>query len=248
MRRIYDMLKEMFKDRQEFTTQEVYRGFPDMKKNTMSWYLHMLVQKNYIKSVRHGVYGFYQQEDTIYYDNMQKASKDIYDLMKQSGLGFYLSGWDGLLMEERQPAVYPVILVVERGCIYDVMEYLCGYGYLVFHDGAVKMVDGEAPEEKKVLLMKGANMDFGEYGVACIEKGFADLYYAVTRMGYPTASEELAELHFKLLNEGGISVARLKDAGRELGIKTEFEFMLQMALLPEGAANFFIHGLMTEKA
>lgn len=248
MRRIYDMLKEMFSDRQEFTTQEVYQGFSEMKKNTLSWYLHMLVQKNYIKSIRHGVYGFYQQEDTIYYEHMQPASKEIYDLMKQSGQGFYLSGWDGLLAEKMQPDVYPVILVVERGCIYDVMEFLAQKGYQTYYDGAVKVMYGDVSEDKKVLLMKGSNMDFGEYGVACTEKGFADLYYAVTRMGYPTDSEQLAELHFELLNKGSISVARLKDAGRELGIKTEFEFMLQMTLLPEGAANFFIHGLMSEKA
>lgn len=248
MRRVYDLIKESFQGCQEFTTQEVYKAFSDMKKNTLSWYLHMLVQKNYIKSIRHGVYGFYQHEDTIYYEQMQRSSREAYDLMRQSGLGFYLSGWDGLLTEKLNPAAYPIIMVVERGCMYDVVQYLTDNEFRVYHDGRETLGDESTPDDRKVLLMRGSNMDFGEYGVACAEKGFADLYYAVTRMGYPTASEQLVEMQFDFLKRGIMSVARLKDSAKELGIKTEFEFMLQMALLPDEAANFFIHGLMSERA
>ena len=249
MKRVYDMLREKFREQPEFTTQEVYKALSDMKKSTLSWYLHMLVQKNYIRNLRHGVYGFCEQNDTACLEHMQKDSRDIYDLMTGSGMGFYLSGWDGLLsVEEELPGEYPVILVADKECIFDVIPFLMERGYRVYHDSKEKVLGGDCPDGRKVLLMRGGNMDFGEFGIACLEKGFADLYYAVTRMGYPTTSERLAKMHLDLLNQGSLSVARLKDAGRELGIKTEFEFMLQMSLLPEGAANFFIHGLMSERA
>ena len=249
MKRVYEMLREKFRAQPEFTTQEVYKALSDMKKSTLSWYLHMLVQKNYIRNLRHGVYGFCEQNDTACLEHMQKDSRDIYDLMAGSGMGFYLSGWDGLLsVEEELPGEYPVILVADKECVFDVVPLLMERGYRVYHDSKEKVLDGDCPDGRKVLLMRGGNMDFGEFGIACLEKGFADLYYAVTRMGYPTTSERLAKMHLDLLNQGSLSVARVKDAGRELGIKTEFEFMLQMSLLPEGAANFFIHGLMSERA
>ncbi len=249
MKRVYDMLKESFRAQPEFTTQEAYKAVSKMNKSTLSWYLHVLVQKNYLRNIRHGVYGFYEHDNAGYLEHMQKDSREIYDRMTDSGMEFYLSGWDGLMTaEDEPPAEYPVILVTEGGNVFEVIQFLSERGYRVYHNDKEKVLDGDGPDGKKVLLMRGTNMGFGEFGIACPEKGFADLYYAVTRMGYPTTSERLAKMHFDLLNKGILSVARLKDAGRELGIKTEFEFMLQMSLLPEGAANFFIHGLMSERA
>lgn len=72
-----------------------------------------------------------------------------------------------------------------------------------------------------VIIFKGKKFSLSTGHVAQKEKGFVDLYYAITRMEYGISIPELSRIYQSLQRDRSLAKATLKAAARDRGINHE---------------------------
>ena len=89
-----------------------------------------------------------------------------------------------------------------------------------------------------VVLYMTENFDFAADGLALFEKAFVDLYFAVTRNGYPVALQELVRLYENLTRLGNIDKKKMISVAMKRGIQYDIRFIVESKFITEAAMKF----------
>ena len=89
-----------------------------------------------------------------------------------------------------------------------------------------------------VILYQTESFEFAEDGVATIEKAFVDLFYAVSRNGYPLALQELVRVYENLVRLGSIDQKRMITVATRRGIQYDIRYIVESKFITENAKRF----------
>jgi len=238
----YTSLKKTMRGKRSFEIADIYIAFPDTNVKTVSWYLYKLVRDGKITRVKHGVYSLKEAQNiAVRYGQMQTASQKLYDEMQEYGYPFCISGIDALIGKmQHVPEQYPVIMVVEKKSMPQIREELITDSRIVVSIDNAKMLNKNLSVDKvNVMLLYGKNyVSLSSEGIAYPEKGFVDLYYAVTRMKYSISPQELSRIFDSLVEGRDFSRIRMLDAAKDTGITDEIKWLLEIPKIPDLARHF----------
>jgi hypothetical protein len=83
--------------------------------------------------------------------------------------------------------------------------------------------------------------------IAIKEKAFVDLYYAVTRVNYGISIQELSRIYENLNRNKMISIAKIKDAAKVVGVVDEIGWLLDDKKMLPKVKEFMMHQLQEDK-
>lgn len=238
----YYRIVEKLGDQQSFFFDEVQAVFPDMKKSSLYWNLSKLVDGGYLKRIRNGVYAFneWKGKKSISISGMAERIRDIMD---ETGFDYYISGVDILRKYMLHvPEQYPVILFIEKEAKDEIKTVLKENGFEPVEPLQVREINEKyiysGQNTPWVVLYMTENFDFAMNGLASIEKAFVDLYYAVTRNGYPVAIQELVRIYENLTRLGNIDKKKMISVAMKRGIQYDIRFIVESKFITEAAMNF----------
>lgn len=217
----------------ELSLKVIYSLFPEMNRKTISWRLFSLVQQGKLYKTGHGIYSMNRKNENNVaagYDYLQRKSKKIYDILTEYGYDFYISGMDSLVGEIlHMPENYPVLIVVEESGIKEIQEVLNEKDMIVLTEKDREIFLKTILKNKvDVILLKGRNFSLATDYISQKEKGFVDLYYAITRMEYGVSVQELSRIYQSLQRNNSITMAKMKAAAKDRGITTEINWLIEM--------------------
>ena len=237
----YSKLKLLMSDGGTLRTDDIYKLFPDVKKNTVSWYLYKLRQDKKILRLEHGVYSFLRPaDDVVQYGDIQNFSRKLYDSMQEYSDKFYISGLDALVRQMHHvPEQYPAIMVARREAFGDIRERFAQDAAVISSpDEARLIMRGQYPAGRVVVLVKGGDFSLACNNIAMPEKGFIDLYYAVTRMFYPLSAQEMLRIFRNLRRSKSFSRSKLLSAANDAGVGREALLFDSVDRMSPEAADF----------
>lgn len=224
-------LSPKIKNGEELSLKEIYSLFPEKNKKTISWRLYSLVQKGKLYKTGHGIYSLRDNEGenlAAGYNYLQQKSKEIYDALTEYGYNFYITGIDSLVGEILHiPENYPVLVVIEESGMREVQDALNARDMIVLSEkDRVILNESMIRNKADVFLLRGKDFSLATDNIAQKEKGFIDLYFAVTRMDYGVSVPELSRIYQSLLRNHRIAMAKFKTAARDRGITTEINWLI----------------------
>lgn len=225
-----------------FYSEDIRNLFPDMKNTTLYWYLSKLVEKGYLHRIRNGVYTFneWKGKNKVV---LLAAAQDVAVLLDEAGFHYYISGVDVLLKYmQHVPEQYPLILFVEKAAGEEVGNVLNEAGFQVIEPVKLKeqypdsVLSGS--RKTQIVLYGTDNFDYCEDNIATTEKAFVDLYFAVTRNGYPLALQELVRIYQNLVRLGNIDRKKMIKAAEKRSIQYDIRFIAESKFITEQAMLF----------
>lgn len=238
----FEIITQNLGDQQTFYFDEAEEIFPDMKKAYLYWVLSKLVEEGYLRRVRNGVYSFNEWKGKKSISISGDAQK-IQNILDETGFSYYISGVD-ILQKYMQhvPERYPVILFIEKGAKEEIFSVLKENGFEPVEATLVKETYEKyiftGVDTPWVVLYQTESFEFVEDGIATIEKAFVDLYYAVTRNGYPVALQELARIYENLVRLGNIDRKKLITVADRRGIQYDIRYIVESKFITEDATRF----------
>lgn len=240
--KFYNKLKEHMKDGEELNVREIYSLFPDINTKTISWRLYRFTKQGKLHKTGHGYYSLARHEDhnAAGYDYLQKESQRVYDIAMEYGYDFYITGLDSLAGEMLHiPEKYPVILIVEESGIKEIQDALSNNGFFVLTEKNRNIIERSNLKNKiNVIILKGKDFSLSSDYIAQKEKGFIDLYYAVTRIDYMLPIAELSRIYQNMQRNRSISEENIKNAAKERGIITEIKWLIQLKKMSRKTLEF----------
>ena len=238
----YYRIVEELGEQQSFFFDEVQAVFPDMKKSSLYWNLSKLVDGGYLKRIRNGVYAFNEWKDKKSISISGIAEK-IRDIMDETGFDYYISGVDILRKYMLHvPEQYPVILFIEKEAKDEIKTVLKESDFEVAEPLQVREINEKyiytGQNAPWVVLYMTENFDFAADGLALFEKAFVDLYFAVTRNGYPVALQELVRIYENLTRLGNIDKKKMISVAMKRGIQYDIRFIVESKFITEAAMKF----------
>ena len=104
------------------------------------------------------------------------------------------------------PEQYPVIAFIEKAAKEEIYNNLLAEGFEVIEPQYTKKMYEDAmfsgSHNMQVILYTTEDFQYSSEGLASIEKAFADLYFAITRNGYPLSLQELVRIYQNLSRLG----------------------------------------------
>lgn len=240
----FAVIKKRFADSPEFTTDDIRRLFPNTNPKTISWKIYKLIQRDLLTRRAKGLYSIQEADrQEVFasdYDYLSSRAKKVYDIAQNLGYEYYISGLDGLLEDLLHlPENFPVIAVTETAGLRALQEELIGNQWTVMTqtDYSDKF-DRLFSNNFDVILLQGKNFELAKKGIAIKEKAFIDVYYAVTRMNYAFSVQELERTFDTLIRKKIIMPYRLKEAAKDLSIREEVDFIMNIPKLSKEARSF----------
>jgi hypothetical protein len=171
---------------------------------------------------------------------MQQKARTVYDFVIENGYNFYITGLDSLIGDVLHiPEIYPVLIVVEDAGINEIRETLSENGYLVVIENNRSIFADTAMKNKiDVFIMKGKDFTLAVDHIAQKEKGFVDLYYAITRMEYAISVQELSRIYQSLQRNRYLAELKVKKSAKDRGIITEIGWLINLGKTPGKAKEF----------
>ena len=238
----YQIILENLGNQQIFYFDEAETLFPDMKKTYLYWILSKLVEEGYLKRIRNGVYTFNEWREKKSISISMDAQK-IRDVLDETGFDYYISGVDVLQKYmQHVPEQYPVMLFIEKEAKEEIKTILRSNGF-----DSVEAIQTKEMYERYsftgtdtswVILYQTESFEFAEDGVATIEKAFVDLFYAVSRNGYPLALQELVRVYENLVRLGSIDQKRMITVATRRGIQYDIRYIVESKFITENAKKF----------
>jgi len=226
----------------QLNVKEIYDKFNEINQKTVSWRLHILVQQGKLFKAGYGYYSLNNPKEhtSLGYDYLQKTSKAIFDIAVNYGYKFYISGLDALTGEMLHvPEQFPVLLVAEEMAFDDLSEAFSDKGYLVLTEkNRAVLKDKTFRKKADVFMLKGKDFSMAINGMASKEKGFVDLYYAMTRFEYIVSVLELSRIYKSMMRNEAVTVFKMKKAAKDRGIENEIEWLLDLEKIPKKAKEF----------
>ncbi|KJS86993.1 MAG: hypothetical protein JM58_05640 [Peptococcaceae bacterium BICA1-8] len=230
--KFYRELSEYMPKGEEISVKNIYSLFPEKNPKTLSWRLHRLVQQGKLYKTGHGYYALttLDKHNASGYDYLQKKSQIVHEIAIDYGYNFYITGLDSLIGEILHiPEKYPVLLVIENEGIKEIQEVLNEKGFIVLTEKERKIIEKTTIKNKiDIIILKGKDFSLSDEHIAQKEKGFVDLYYAVTRMDYGISIPELSRIYQSMQRNNSIAITKLKNAARDRGISTEINWPIEL--------------------
>ena len=235
----FKTIKEEFKDQPLFYTDDVRELFPNLKKNTINWTLSKLVDEGYLSRVYRGVYSIneWKGKNKV---SLSPQAEQIVSILDEVGFEYYISGTDVVIRYMQHiPEQFPVIVIVEKDAkdamIYDLRK-----------NNIVVMEPTELKETYEKLVFSrndvvsavvyvSNNSDYNDRGIATPEKAFLDLYYAVTRNGYPISVQELARIYKNMIRLGTLDKKKLLAASTKRNLNHDIRFIVESKYITDSA-------------
>jgi len=238
----YNELVKHLENKGEMSTRQIYSLFPNINENTISWRLHKFVSWGKLHRAGHGQYSLFEvyENNAVGYDYLQEKSQIVYNSAIDYGYNFYLTGLDSLIGEMLHiPEQYPVLMVLEKDGINEMQYILSDKDLLVLTEKDRGIISESFVRDKTdVFILRGKDFSFSTDNIAQKEKGFVDLYYAVTRMEYGVSVPELYRIYQNLLRNRSLAALKVKAAARDRGILAEMTWLLEYDRMPEKALEF----------
>jgi len=249
--KFYKELKEYMQNGEELSVKRIYSLFPEINPKTVSWRLHGLVQQGKIHRTGHGYYALTKidENNAAGYDYLQKKSQMVYDIVIDYGYNFYITGLDSLIGEMlHMPEKYPVLLVIEEAGITEIQDILSEKELIVLTEKDRNIIEKTTIKNKiDVIILKGKDFSLSVEHVAQKEKGFVDLYYAVTRMEYGVSIPELSRIYQSLHRNNSLAITKIKNAARDRGISTEINWLIEINKASEKVLEFMSYQIKEAK-
>ncbi len=236
----------------ELSLKVIYSLFPEINRKTISWRLYSLVQQGKLYKTGHGIYSLNRNnEDNLSagYEYLQRKSKEIYDILTGYGYDFYITGMDSLVGEIlHMPENYPVIIIVEESGIKEIQEVLYEKDMIVLTEKDRDILEKTILRNKvDVILLRGKDFSLATDNISQKEKGFIDLYYAVTRMEYGVSVPELSRIYQSLQRNNFIAMAKMKAAAKDRGVSVEINWLIEMNKASEKTIEFMSYQIKEAK-
>ncbi len=87
----------------------------------------------------------------------------------------------------------------------------------------------------QVILYTTEDFQYSSEGLASIEKAFADLYFAITRNGYPLSLQELVRIYQNLSRLGNIDKKKLITVASRRNIQYDIRFIVENRFITDSA-------------
>lgn len=140
------------------------------------------------------------------------------------------------------PEQYPVILFIEKEAKDEIKTVLKENDFEVAEPLQVREINEKyiytGQNAPWVVLYMTENFDSAADGLALLEKAFVDLYYAVTRNGYPVALQELVRIYENLTRLGNIDKKKMISVAMKRGIQYDIRFIVESKFITEAAMKF----------
>lgn len=236
----------------ELSLKMIYSLFPKMNRKTISWRLYSLVQQGKLYRTGHGIYSIQKENENNAargYEYLQRKSKKIYDILIDYGYDFYITGIDSLIGEILHiPENYPVLIIIEESGMMEIQELLNEREFIVLTEKDRDMLEKTILRNKvDVILLKGRDFSLATDNISQKEKGFIDLYYAVTRMEYGISVPELSRIYQSLQRNNSISMAKMKTAAKDRGIVTEIKWLMELKKVSGKTLDFMSYQIKEAK-
>ncbi|MCM1304070.1 MAG: hypothetical protein NC306_08135 [Butyrivibrio sp.] len=195
-----------------------------------------------MKRIRNGVYSLNEwkgKNNTVLF----AAAQDAAVLLDEAGFNYYISGVDILLKYmQHVPEQYPLIIFAERAAREEVESVLGEAGLQVVEPARLKeqyensVLTGD--KKTQVVLYTTENFEYSSDNIATIEKAFVDLYFSITRNGYPVALQELVRIYQNLVRLGAIDKKKMIRAAEKRSIQYDIRFIAESKFITEDAMTF----------
>ena len=235
----FKIIEEEFKDQPVFYTDDVMSLLPDLKKNTINWTLSKLVGDGYLNRLRRGVYSIneWKGKNKLF---LSPQAEKIVEILDEVGFEYYISGTDVVLKYmQHVPEQFPVVVFVEKDAKTVIIDDLRRNGIVVMEptelkDAYEKLVFSGSDSVSAVIYVS-SNSDYNDSGIATPEKAFLDLYYAVTRNGYPISVQELARIYQNMVRLGTLDKKKLLAASTKRNLNHDIRFIVESKYITDSA-------------
>lgn len=235
----YNAIEEKLREQTTFYMEDVQAIFPDMKQSSIYWNLSKMVEAGYLKRVRTGVYAFNEWKGKTRIA-LTEDIKRVQEILDESGFEYFISGLDVLQrFMQHVPEQYPMILFIEKPAHDEMINYLRDGGFAVVKPSEIRQQYEDAIlagiEKKQVIVYDTENFDYENDGIATIEKAFVDLYFSITRNGYPLSLQELARVYQNLVRLGNIDKKKLITVSAKRNLQSDIRLIVETPYITEEA-------------
>jgi len=244
LRERLELLHKAFGDH-PFTAGEAHQTFSVSRYKV----LQELTKRGLLRRLGRGVYAIDDDNSAIQPTaSLSEAIREACAALASEGIRFFVTGLDILLPFTQHLLVrYPHLIYVERGAGEWAKHTLATQGYKVALDPseeALQLALDLAADEHLIVLRETAQFYGAEAGRAEPEKALVDLYFEVTRAGYPLSLTEVGRIFFHFLRQGHVSYSRLLHAARRRGLETEMRRILKDLSAELPIPHAFLEGAM----
>lgn len=238
----YNAIEEKLREQTTFYMEDVQAIFPDMKQSSIYWNLSKMVEAGYLKRVRTGVYAFNEWKGKTKIA-LTEDIKRVQEILDESGFGYFISGLDVLQrFMQHVPEQYPMLLFVEKSAHDEIINYLLDGGFAVVKPSRIRQQYEDAIlagiEKKQIIVYDTENFDYENDGIAIIEKAFVDLYFSITRNGYPLSLQELVRVYQNLVRLGNIDKKKLITVSTKRNLQSDIRLIVETPYITEEAMQF----------
>ncbi len=238
----YTAIEEKLREQSTFYMEDVQAIFPDMKQSSIYWNLSKMVEEGYLKRVRSGVYAFNEWKGKTKIAITEDIKK-VQGMLDETGFEYFVSGLNVLeRFMQHVPEQYPMILFVEKYAHDEIVNYLLEGDYYVITPSEIRHQYEDAMltgvDKKQVVVYDTENFDYESEGVATIEKAFVDLYFSITRNGYPLSIQELVRVYQNLVRLGNIDKKKLVTVATKRNIQSDIRLIVETPHITEEAMQF----------
>ena len=244
-------ISKHMKNHNEINIKEIYSLFPKINKKTISWRLYSLVQQGKLYKTGHGIYSVNRKRNNLAagYDYLQRKSQKVYDILIEYGYDFYITGLDSLVGEIlHMPENYPILVIVEEAGMEEIQELLSERNLIVLTEKDRSILEKPIIRNKvDVILLRGKDFSLSTDNISQKEKGFIDLYYAVTRMEYGVSIPELSHIYQSLQRNNSIAIAKMKKSAKDRRIASEINWLMELNIASEKTLEFMSYQIKEAK-
>lgn len=223
------ILRSSFGNKSFFRVDDAREAL-EIKKSTLYWDLHNMVEKGYLTRVGRGKFTFsrnFQEEKPL----SSLLALKIHKLLQETGFQYYISGLDVLLKYMHHvPDHYPVVLFVDKESKEEIGFMLRQNGILAVNSDNIRGTDIFSELsilDNGVILHETSNFEYSGDGFATVEKAFVDLYIEVTRREFPVSLQELARIYENMESRGVIDKKILIQAAYNRSVHYDIRFIVE---------------------
>lgn len=238
----YTIIEKKLREQATFYTEDVQAIFPEMKPATIYWNLSKLVEAGYLKRVRMGVYAFNEWKGKTKI-SLTDDGKRVQELLDETGFEYFISGLDILQrFMQHVPEQYPMILFIDKSAHEEIANNLVGGGFDIVKPSEIKQryenLILTGADKKQIIVYDTENFDYENEGVATIEKAFVDLYYSITRNGYPLSLQELVRVYQNLVRLGNIDKKKMITVSTKRNLQSDIRLIVETPYITDDAMQF----------